>query len=224
MANRGRALIEEVIAAIEEEGELPSDRMLDAPKPKAAKGLPALAVSKLRLSNGMELPPSLAAWLEYDARWLPLEIADGVVQGTPFAELVSDAVPDVGEVFAVLGESLLTAECYRLWVPQMCPEMSAVFLYGAHADKQGELPVLCFAYDDDGILGVFAAGFDVYLARVMGVCEDVSYAIGDGPPAYAKASKAALDGLLKAAPPALRKRLHVDQGVISVGSLIEFDG
>ncbi|MCA9646171.1 MAG: hypothetical protein H6718_03895 [Polyangiaceae bacterium] len=224
MANRGRALIEEVIAAIQAEGELPSDRMLDAPKPKAAKGLAASAISELRLSNGMALPPSLAAWLEYDARWLPLEIADGVVQGASFAELVADAVPDVGEMFGVLGESLLTAECYRLWVPQMCPEMSAVFLYGAHADAEGELPVLCFAYDDDGILGVFAAGFDVYLARVMGVCKDVSYAIGEGPPAYAKAANAALDGLLKAADPGVRKQVYVAQGVISVGSLIEFDG
>ncbi|MEZ4375885.1 MAG: hypothetical protein R3B07_34070 [Polyangiaceae bacterium] len=224
MANRGKSLIQEVIEAIEAEGELPSERMLDAPKPKAAKGLPASAISELRLSNGMELPPSLAAWLEYDARWLPLEIADGVVHGTSFAELVTEVVPDVGEMFAMLGESLLTAECYRLWVPQMCPEMSAVFLYGAHADNQGELPVLCFAYDDDGILGVFAAGFDVYLARVMGVCEDVSYAIGEGPPAYAKASKAALEALLKAADPAVRKQVYVSQGVISVGSLIQFDG
>lgn len=223
---RGRGLIAAVIAAIQEAGgDLPSNRMLDAtPKAPRPKPLAAERVSALRMADGSELPPSLQAWLEYDAAWQPLEIDPDTqrLKATSFVELMEQVLPEVATFYAGVGESLLTADCYRLWVPTICPEQTVLCLYGALADASGELPVIGLSFGDDGIVGVFGAGFDVYMARVMDVCPHVSYALGEGPAPYAAASRAALDGLLAAAPKATRKLLSVHQGVVSVGALANF--
>lgn len=135
---------------------------------------------------------------------------------------MEQVLPEVATFYAGVGESLLTADCYRLWVPTICPEQTVLCLYGALADASGELPVIGLSFGDDGIVGVFGAGFDVYMARVMDVCPHVSDALGEGPAPYAAASRAALDGLLAAAPKATRKLLSVHQGVVSVGALANF--
>lgn len=230
-APRGAELIAEVVAAIEALGAgLPSDRMLDArrkrgaPNPKPKPMAPELLAS-LRLSSGRPLPQSLAAWLAYDGAWQPLDVdpVKKVLRPSTFKELLRRAMPTVAPSFEGLGDVLLPGGCHRVWIPSECSDSSVVFLYEPATGDDGEPPVVGLDFSDSGIVGLFACGFDVYMARVMQVCEGLPYALGAGPAPYADASRAALQRIISAAPKAIQKKLYVDEDVIAVGSLAVYD-
>jgi len=177
----------------------------------------------LTLADGKPLPPSLRAWFTYDAKWQPFEIdtKQKRLRAKKFNDLLEAALPDIAPAFAELGRMLLTGDCYRIFVPSECDENTVLFLYGPLADKSGEMPAIGFCFSDDGFVGVFACGFDVYLARVMQVCEAVPYAFGAGPKPYASATKQLIKSLVAAAPKPVQKKLHVDDDVIWVGQLTD---
>lgn len=224
-APRGAALLASVITAIEAEGELPSNRMLDAKKAKAPKPLPASKIAALTLANGRPLPPSLAAWFAYDSAWQPFRIDDKTNRLVPsrFSDLLAALLPELAEPYAFLGEQIFPGDCYPVLVPSLCDEQTILFLYEPATGADGEPPVAGFSFTDDGIVALFAAGFDVYMARVMDVCERLPYAFGIGPENYADAQRAALDRWVAAMPKPTQKKIYRDDaGVISVGALVEY--
>jgi hypothetical protein len=198
--------------------------MIDAarPNPKPQPLEPALLAS-LTLGDGRPLPPSLAAWLAYDGAWQPFEIDVAGERLVParFTDLLAAALPEIAPAFAAIGESVLPGDCYRLWLPSECDEGTVLFLYAPVADGDGEPAAIGFCLGDDGFIGVFGAGFDVYLARVMQLCEAVPYAFGPGPAAYADAAESALAAVLAATPTKVRKELYDADGVLWCGGLTE---
>lgn len=220
------AMMKKVIERITADGKLPTGAMLDARKAKAPAPLPEATLSKLTFADGTAVPPSLREWLAFDAAWQPLAIDTKKKQIKPssFAELLAwkfEDSPEVAAAFEPLQEILLPGPCYRVYTPSVCSDGSFLFLYPRLADEEGEAPVLGFDFTDDGLVGVFAPSFDVYMARALDLVRFPT-AFGAAPGAHGKAKKRALDALVTAAPAKLRKKLYVEDEVISVGSLAAY--
>jgi hypothetical protein len=215
----GVELVERAIAAFGKT--LPSDVMLDGPdKNPKPKPMSAAKVAALTLGDGSPLPPSLARWLEHDAAWQPLRVDAKKQRLVPstFAALLEEKLPDLADTYGFVS-GVLPGDCYPLLTPQICSDSSFVFLYAPAADEDGEPPVVGLDCSDSGFVGIFAARFDVYLARVADLTPQVDHAFGLGPKPWAAASKAALERIRKAVPKKLQKKLSVTGGVLDVMGL-----
>jgi hypothetical protein len=73
-----------------------------------------------------------------------------------------------------------------------------VFLYAGDPDEHGELPVLAIDLQDEPVIGVYGAGFDLYLARLVGVVPSPGYALGAGPAGYEHAGRATFERVVGA--------------------------
>lgn len=189
---RGAALVEKVIAKIRKEGALPSAATIQHPKRTKPEPADAESLASLQLGEA-PLPPSMRTWLAFDAKWLPLDIAKTQVKPTTFVEMVAERLPELAEFIAGSGEMLLPGPCYPLLTPTECNESAILFVYdGPKArDADGEPPVLGLDIQDEPMIGVYGAGFDLYLARLCDVVPSPGYALGAGPEGYEAAGKAA---------------------------------
>lgn len=179
--------------------------------PWSASGAPSTAPPSSL--GGAPLPPTLREWLEgADAPWpVPRR---GPFEPRTFTELVREQEPALAEIFGGLEEHLLPGPCVPLFVPSLCTDHTVLFLYLPLVDDASEPPVLGFDPTDEGLVGVFAARFDDYLARVLGV-DAYPYAFGPVPGADAHAH-----ALLAGLPAAQRKRVRLVEGYLPVGRLI----
>lgn len=189
---RRRRRSQEVIAKIREDGALPSRATIQHPKRTKPEPADAKALASLKLGEA-PLPASMRAWLAFDAKWLPLDIAKTHVRPKTFVELVAERLPEIVEYIEASGATLLPGPCYPLLTPTECNESAILFVYdGPKArDADGEPPVLGLDIQDEPMIGVYGAGFDLYLARLCDVVPSPGYAIGAGPRGYEEAGKAA---------------------------------
>ena len=189
---RGVALVERVIAKLREEGALPSASTIERPKRTEPKPLDAQVRASLTL-GGAPLPPSLGAWLGFDGRWLPLEVTKAQIRARTFTEMVRERLPELVDFVAPAEDALLSGRCYPLLTPSECNESAILFVYDADGvrDAEGEPPVLGLDIQDEPMIGVYGAGFDLYLARLCDVVPSPGYALGAGPEGYEAAGKAA---------------------------------
>lgn len=191
-APRGAALVEKVIAKVRDDGALPSSATIQHPKRTKPEPADAKALASLKLGDA-PLPESLRTWLAFDAKWLPLDITKTQVRPQTFVELVAERLPELAEFIGASGEALLPGPCYPLLTPTECNESAILFVYdGPKArDADGEPPVLGLDIQDEPMIGVYGAGFDLYLARLCEVVPSPGYALGAGPEGYEASGKAA---------------------------------
>lgn len=185
MPTRGPGLVEEVIAAVAAAGRLPIGHLQDPPSTSEPAPLAPARLGAMVLPDGRALPPSLRRWLAFDAVLLGLQMAGDRLAATSLTGLVRDAFGDE-HAATVRGveERLLPGDCIPLPTPTVCPDDCRVFLYaGGEPDATGDRPVLGIDFSDSGVIGVFACGFDVYLARVAGLLTATA-ALGASPPGY----------------------------------------
>ncbi|APR85697.1 Hypothetical protein A7982_11046 [Minicystis rosea] len=206
----GPSLVPEVRKALSARGEPPwAGRAKKVAKKKAAASIPA------SFTDGSPLPPTLREWLAFGDESQPLA---GKAPFTPqrFSALLRvlfSRSEGVAEAFAPLEESLFPGPCIPLYVPELCSDLTTLFLYLPLADASGEAPVVGFDFTDDGIIGVFAPRFDHYLARVLGL-QRYRYAFGPIP-----GIDPFVDALLAKLPPRLRKLAKGEKGIINAGPL-----
>lgn len=93
-ANASLALVEEIIGELRAKGDMV--RGLCGPAEKAAP-LDPKTLAALRLPDGKPLPPSLHAWLAYDAREIDVVGEDGQLVLTTLRELVTEEMAEVAE-------------------------------------------------------------------------------------------------------------------------------
>jgi hypothetical protein len=161
---RGVALVEKVIAAVQDAGGTLAGCGL--PEEQATPLTPA-QLDALRLPGDRPLPPSLRRWLAYDARWIGLfaDLRKPVLRPMSLSALVAQELDEAwGEVCAAF-EELIPAPC--LLLPLGAD--SRRFLYLGEPDELGEYPVLVVDTDDVAYICVEAAGFDLYLADAFDV-------------------------------------------------------
>lgn len=131
--------------------------------------LPEEVIAGLRFPNGKPLPPSLLAWLAFDAAWVdlfddlknplfsPMTLIEALAQG--FDEWLPDQFPQGFKTPAKL-----RGEFYPL--PRSGDQV--LYLYVGEADSRGEYPVL-YIDPEDLVIRVRFAGFDQYVADAFGV-------------------------------------------------------
>lgn len=155
---------------------------------------------------GVALSPAVAALFQFDVGWVTRRLGwfvDGVFQARPAGELIAELVGPYGPAYEELcatrfpGKALLLGGASESWQVLLLDEPDAV----------GEGPVLHVDVDDTPVLAVADAGFDLWLARELGLL---------GPRAFADEVKATskrlfgrtsalhLDDLPKRLPPAVR--------------------
>ncbi|MBX3160396.1 MAG: hypothetical protein KF773_30810 [Deltaproteobacteria bacterium] len=202
-SDRGVGLVDRAIAAIRAGGSvLPTALTIDGPAKTKPSPLAASALGKLTLADGRALPPSLARWLAFDGAWLPLRVDRGVgaarcrLEAKKFSALIAERAAYAFEHLAPLDRIMLPGDCYPLLVPSECHEETLVFLYAGDADEHGELPVLAIDFQDEPTIGVYGAGFDLYLARLVGVVPSPGYALGAGPRGYERAGRATFERIV----------------------------
>lgn len=125
--------------------------------------LPAKVIAGLHFPSGKPLPPSLAAWLAFDASWVGL-----------FDDLKKPTFSPMTLVEALQSD-------FEAWLPDRFPEGfktpaklsgelyplprsgdQALYLYVGEADSRGEYPVL-YVDPKDLVVRVRHAGFDMYV-------------------------------------------------------------
>jgi hypothetical protein len=202
-APRGSELVELAIAEIVAAGgALPSSLTIESPKKTTPVPLAEAQIAELTLADGSPLPESVARWLAFDSAWLPLSIDPKTkrLRSMKFSALLAERMPEAAEIFASIEDQLFPGDCYPLLTPTICNESAIIFMYGGaknvKADAHGDLPVLGIDFQDEAMVGVFGAGFDVYLGRLLSVVPSISYALGEGPPGYEEASKSAFERLV----------------------------
>lgn len=202
-AVRGVALVEAAIANLTANGgKLPSARTIKRPKSTKPSPIDASLVDKLALADGAHLPPSLRRWLAFDSSWLGLMIDPDKarIRAMSFGELLALREPGLAKIFAPIEELLLPGDCYPVPTPTECHEQAILFLYAGadnvKRDAHGELPVLGIDFQDEAMIGVYGAGFDLYLGRLLDVVESPGYALGAGPAGYEAAGKKVFERLV----------------------------
>lgn len=189
---RGAPLVERVIAKLE--GKLPSRSVIQHPKRTKPEAADPKELASLTLGDA-PLPASMRTWLAFDARWLPLDIAKKKIRPKTFGAIVGERLPQIAEFIEASGQKLLPGPCYELLTPTECNESAILFVYdGPKArDEAGEPPVLGLDIQDEPMIGVYGAGFDLYLARLCDVVPSPGYALGAGPKGYEADGKAAFE-------------------------------
>ncbi|NUQ72999.1 MAG: hypothetical protein HUU21_05545 [Polyangiaceae bacterium] len=164
-AVKGDAVAREVIGAITA-SKKPISALGRGVKPAP---LPEKVIEALRFPNGKPLPPSLSAWLTFDAAWAelfedpskpafsPMTLVD--VLKLDYTEWLPDQFPEGFKTPAKL-----RGEFYPL--PRSGDQ--GIYLYVGEADSRGEYPVL-YIDPEDLVIRVRFAGFDMYLAYMFGV-------------------------------------------------------
>lgn len=156
--SRGPDLISAIVAAL-----VSPDSPVGEPSP-----LDASALRRAEDAAGVALSPSMAALFQLDAGWIRREMGwfddEGVLQARPLAELVAEHAGALAEGFADILDRF-PGRALRL----DAGSDSARFLYLGDPDPLGEYPVVAIDHDDLPWLGVEEPGFDVWLAKQLGV-------------------------------------------------------
>jgi len=166
MPPRGVTLVRNVIKRVRTE----ETEDLDVVDPTP---VPAAVLDTLTFPDGQPLPPSLRHWLSFDGSWLAetTDYFDGERFTTcTIAEAVRDTIsPDHHwDAFNELERYADTP------VFPLDPGSETVrLLLLAGADRNGEYPVITADVDDSPMIYISAPGFDVWLAELAQVTEDV---------------------------------------------------
>ncbi|MBK7399802.1 MAG: ankyrin repeat domain-containing protein [Myxococcales bacterium] len=133
-----------------------------------ASPLDATALRRAEDQAGVALSPSMAALFQLDAGFMRREYQwfddQGALLARPLADLVADHAGVLAEGFS---DILSRFPAHAL--PLDAGSDSARFLYLGDPDLLGEFPVLAIDHDDLPWLGVEEPGFDVWLAKRLGV-------------------------------------------------------
>ncbi|MFD0279307.1 hypothetical protein ACFVHB_36170 [Kitasatospora sp. NPDC127111] len=166
----GAALIERVIARVEQDG-WPT---ADAPDITEPVPLAPEAIDRLRLAGDRPLPPSLRRWLAFDSSWLSDigwydDERAPVFEGRALGETAAWMYGSGGAMVSTFAdfEQLLPSAC----LPLVGGSDSRRLLYLGSPDSTGEYPVLVTDIDDLPYVAVMYPGLDVYLADLAGVID-----------------------------------------------------
>jgi len=195
---RGRALAERVVARIRERGlggaAGPCFAHLDR---EEVRPLPPAVIEGLAFPCGSPLPPSLRAFLAFDASWLGLDPRATVCAGTIFRPLsfraaLAEALASVSlqlhreevgawnndPVLSLVGAATAVGDRFVAAMPFALPGQcyrlpglgtSRALLYVGLADEAGEYPVLGVHARGGASVDILSPGLDCYLADLFGV-------------------------------------------------------
>ncbi|MCB9658339.1 MAG: ankyrin repeat domain-containing protein [Polyangiales bacterium] len=167
---RGRALVEALVGVLAS----PDSPVAD-PTPLTDEALRAAEASA-----GVALSPTMHALLALDHTWVERELGwfhGGVFAATSAAQLIEAWAGELWPAYT----SLVNARFPARALPLQRSQDTFSLLYLGDPDEQGEYPVLELDQDDVPVMGVAAAGFDVWLGRRLGLL---------GPRAFATEQKA----------------------------------
>jgi hypothetical protein len=152
---RGAALVERVIDSLAEDTSF-------RPQP-----VPSARLAALTFPGAAPLPPSVRRWLAFDGAWLGWfeDPSDPRFRPRKLSALVEEELEGWGYAFEGVEKKLLSGDCYLL----DGGSDSRRLLYVGKADSLAEYPVLYVDVDDLPGVGLYAPGFDVYLAEWFGV-------------------------------------------------------
>ncbi|APR88178.1 hypothetical protein A7982_13527 [Minicystis rosea] len=156
---RGRALAEVVIAH------------LRGPKSPIGEPRPLSAPQRARCEEamGVALSPFMDALFSFDVGWLAREVdlfdGNDAVRVAPAIEVIRDHAGVFTEFYEPWCAARLTEKAAQL----DAGSDSMRFLYLGAPDEHGEYPVLCIDHDDVPFLGVEHAGFDLWVAEMLGL-------------------------------------------------------
>lgn len=189
---QGAALVDRVIARVRADGwEALSiePRSVDdtwPAHPHDVRPLDPAVLATLTLPSGAALPPSLAAWLAFDAGWLERmgwfttrphfawtprslgQLACDEYGGTLDGPAASDEDADSAEEMS-WGREFDVARFDRTFLLPGGSDSRRVYALTGAPDALGEYPVLWTDIDDAPSLGVMFPGFDVWLAVEAGL-------------------------------------------------------
>ena len=148
---RGVRLVEKVIAHLEKTGG--GEDSVD-PEPMSPANIDAL-----EKKTGVALSPSLRAWLAYDAGALQsLKGSKTLVE--PMTKIVARHAGELARMYRPFVAARFDGPAIQL--DSGSDSLRALWL--ADPDQNGEYPVLEIDHDDGCLFGVFASGFDLWLA------------------------------------------------------------
>jgi hypothetical protein len=195
---QGATLVAQVIAKVQREG-WAALRLGQRAWDRGFHPLSRDLLARLTLPNGAALPPSLRAWLAFDAAWLaslgwftlepeftwtPRSL--GEIAAAEYGGELRGARADRGEG----EEAPRSSDAEPNWAREfdvpaldqgfLLPggsDSRRIFMLTSSADSEGEFPVLFTDIDDQPTVGVLSPGFDVWLAekaRVLSVARKES--------------------------------------------------
>lgn len=136
----------------------------------AAAPLDAVGLADAERACGVALSPAMHALLSFDAGWMRREL--GWLEPVPAADLMAEHAGPAGDAYRALATLRLPARA----LPLDTGSDSMRLLYLGDPDELGEYPVLFVDHDDLPVIGVEDAGFDVWLARQLGLATEKTYA------------------------------------------------
>ena len=156
---RGAALVSALVAKL-----VGPDSPIGDPQP-----LDAARLSAVEDAAGVALSPSLHAVLSLDGGWLGRTYgwfdAGGQLLARPTIEIIRGHAGPLAEAYEELCAQRFPGRAIGL----DRGSDSMRLLYFGDPDEQGEYPVLYIDHDDLPMLGVEAAGVDVWLAEALGI-------------------------------------------------------
>jgi hypothetical protein len=165
--------------------------------------LDAAALRAFEDAIGVAVSPAMAALLGFDRGFAARELGwfrDGVPLATPVADRIAERLGPFFEVYdAALGRRLPGRA-----LPLEESSEATRFLYLGDPDAHGEYPVLFVDTDDIAVLGVEDAGFDLWIARRLGILGARAFADdvkATGKRLFGRQTPLSFDALPKKLPP-----------------------
>ncbi len=158
---RGAALVAEIIA------HATTKRRIKKPSP-----LTPAQIDAMERDAGAALPPSLRAWLLFDAGWLAKSMG-ALDPRKPRASSLRSVIAAHAGAMAKVYEPLVRARFPDRALALDAGSDSMRILRLGDPDVHGETPVLEIDLDDGPELGIAFAGFDLWLASELDVAVDL---------------------------------------------------